>query len=152
MYGPLTRGMAWRLVATALGALLGVQFPLPWGGLLGALLAALLVEQLVGRRLGAWSGGRALARCAIGCVVGTSLVPALANPVLLPTALWPAGLLVVCWFGGAALIARLGRVDLGTALASPSAGSRSGFWRHLVFALEQARGLSILLLAAWLTQ
>src|SRR5215207_6041693 len=147
MYGPLTRGMAWRLVATALGALLGVQCPLPWGGLLGALLAALLVEQLVGRRLGAWSGGRALARCAIGCVVGTSLVPALANPVLLPT-----GLLAACWFGGAALIARLGRVDLGTALASPSAGSRSGFWRHLVFALEQARGLSVLLLAAWLTQ
>jgi hypothetical protein len=146
------RGLAWRLVATALGALVGVQFPLPWGGLLGALVAAMLVDYLLGLRLSPQSWLHLTARGAIGCVVGTSLVPALATPTLLHTALWPVGLLAACWLGGAALIAIIGRVDLGTALRSPALTRGEGARRYLVFGLQQARGVGLLLLAAWLTQ
>ncbi|MBX5491261.1 MAG: hypothetical protein IRZ14_08880 [Chloroflexi bacterium] len=147
-----TQGLAWRLAVTALGALLGVQFPLPWGGLLGALLAALLAELLLRRQLGSCSWLRLLARGAFGCVVGLSLVPALANPALLPYALWPAALLLACWFGGAAIIARVGRLDLLTALAMPAATGGQGRRRYAVLALQQARSLALLLLAAWLAQ
>jgi hypothetical protein len=147
-----TRGLAWRLAVAALGALLGVQVPIPWGGLLGALLAALLAELVLRPQLGTCSWGRLLARGAFGCVVGLSLVPALANPALLPYALWPTGALLVCWFGGAALIARVGRLDLLTALAMPTALGGQGRRRWLVLALQQARSLALLLLAAWLAQ
>lgn len=149
---PNTRGLAWRLVATALGALLGVQFPLPWGGLIGAFIAAVLVEYVLGRRLRPRTAHRLVMRGVVGCLVGISLVPALANPVLLPTALWPVGLAATCWLALGAVIARVGRVDLLSALVSPTTGQRHGRRRYLVFALQQTRGLALLLLAIWLTQ
>lgn len=147
-----TRGLSWRIAVAALGALLGVQFPIPWGGLLGALLAALLAELVLRPQLGSCSWRRSLARGAFGCVVGLSLVPALANPALLPQALWPGAVLLASWFGGAALIARAGQLDLLTALAMPTALGGQGRRRWLVLALQQARSLVVLLLAAWLAQ
>ena len=84
---PVRRGLCWRLVATAIGALLGVQFPLPWSGLLGAATAAAIANLLAGEAIGPRRWLQLAVQVALGCLIGTSLVPALANPVLLPAAL-----------------------------------------------------------------
>jgi uncharacterized membrane protein AbrB (regulator of aidB expression) len=150
---PVRRGLCWRLVATAIGALLGVQFPLPWSGLLGAATAAAIANLLAGEAIGPRRWLQLAVQVALGCLIGTSLVPALANPVLLPAALAPTAAVVLVWGGGAALIARFGRMDLATALTTLASGGAGAVRRRgLVLALQLARGLGVLLVAAWLTQ
>ena len=147
------RSLTWRLVWTALGALIGVQFPLFWGGLLGAAVAAALADLAAGERLTPPRSLRLIVQVAFGCLVGTSLVPGLAYPTLLPAALGPALATAALWGLGAALIARLGRVDLTVALTSPSLGPTAVVrWGRLVSGLQLARGLGVLLVTAWLTQ
>jgi hypothetical protein len=148
-----TRSLTWRLVWTALGALIGVQFPLFWSGLLGAAVAAALADLAAGERPTPPRGLRLIVQIALGCLLGTSLVPALAYPTLLPAALGPVIATAALWGLGAALIARLGRVDLTVALTSPTLGAASVTrWGHLVSGLQLARGLGVLLVTAWLTQ
>ena len=147
------RPLTWRLVCTALGALVGVQFPLFWSGLLGAAIAAALADLAAGERLDPPRWLRLAVQAALGCLVGTLLVPALAFPSLLPSVLWPLLATAALWGLGAALIARLGRVDLATALVTPTlGGGRVPRWRYLVSGVQLARGLGVLLVVAWLTQ
>lgn len=91
-------------------------------------------------------------QAAFGCVIGTPLVPALANPALLPVALATASVAGALWGGGGALIAGLGRMDLATALRTSAARGRVRARRPLVVGLQLVRGLGVLLVAAWLTQ
>ena len=80
-------------------------------------------------------------------------MPGLAYPTLLPAALGPALATAALWGLGAALIARLGRVDLAVALTSPTLGPTAVVrWGRLVSGLQLARGLGVLLVTAWLTQ
>ncbi len=146
------RPLTFRLVWTALGALVGVQFPLFWSGLLGAAIAATLADLLAGERLDPPRWIRLIVQVALGCLLGTSLVPALAYPTLLPSALWPALATAALWALGGALIARLGQVDLVTALLSPTPDTIGRRWRYLISGLQLARGLGVLLVTAWLTQ
>src|SRR3954447_10492089 len=150
---PAARSLTWRLVWTALGALIGVQFPLFWSGLLGAAIAAALADLAAGERPTPPRWLRLIVQIALGCLVGTSLVPGLAYPTLLPAALGPLLATAALWGLGAALIARLGRVDLTVALTSPTLGSTAVVrWGRLVTGLQLARGLGVLLVTAWLTQ
>jgi len=147
------RPLTWRLVWTALGALVGVQFPLFWSGLLGAAIAATLADLAAGERLDPPRWLHLIVQVALGCLVGTALVPALAYPTLLPSALWPVLATAGLWGAGAAIIARLGQVDLATALLTPAPrGASRRRWRHVVPVVLLARGLGVLLITAWLTQ
>ena len=149
----LRRAGALGISTATLGALVGVQFPLFWSGLLGAAIAAALTDLAAGERLYPPRWLHLIVRVALGCLVGTALVPALAYPTLLPSAIGPVLATAGLWAAGAAIIARLSRVDLATALLTPAPRGRSRpRWRYVVPVLLLARGLGVLLITAWLTQ